>query len=405
MCNVSSANSSINRRQMLKSVSRLFKHRRKIMTRANSLKRSIKQILQLADKNSTISSVITGGDTSLLVAKAKSHQLQSNTTNVQETRSKAQVEPETHKNYRDGNYEDFEEDDDEEEEEDERNNVRNKRPQSLNVFASPTINEKPKLEFKPRDETILRKSNSFSSTSTNNESLIRSPSGLTISKFEQGAPVGNIPRLTDLACPLASEEHSCMSTPSKFSPSIDSICKSAESSSPLSRPRTLNLSHKSRSSKNSKSPSVRRQTLIATTVCVSESNDQAPEIRITHTCEDSESESNKLSESRSPSFHGYLTSTSSLSLTPNIERSSSLQVSQVRSKSKPSPLLLFPPSSSSLTIRSSNLNSPSLNNLRVNEFKPASLLPSPSGYSSSGSCYSKTPLPSPRISKKYTKGF
>ncbi len=53
-----SCSSSINRRKMLNSISKLFHHRRKIMTHANSLKKSIKQILQLADKNTTLNSMI-----------------------------------------------------------------------------------------------------------------------------------------------------------------------------------------------------------------------------------------------------------------------------------------------------------------------------------------------------------
>lgn len=44
---------------MMNSISKLFRHRRTIMTRANSLKKSIKQILQLADKNNTINSMIS----------------------------------------------------------------------------------------------------------------------------------------------------------------------------------------------------------------------------------------------------------------------------------------------------------------------------------------------------------
>ncbi len=59
-----SCNSSINRRQMLNSISKLFRHRRKIMARANSLKKSIKQILQLADKSTTLNSMISQSLTS-----------------------------------------------------------------------------------------------------------------------------------------------------------------------------------------------------------------------------------------------------------------------------------------------------------------------------------------------------
>ncbi len=54
-----SCNSSINRRLMLNSISKHFRHRRTIMTRANSLKKSIKQILQLADKSGTLHSMIS----------------------------------------------------------------------------------------------------------------------------------------------------------------------------------------------------------------------------------------------------------------------------------------------------------------------------------------------------------
>ena len=57
-----SCNSSINRRLMLNSISKLFRHRRKIMTRANSLKKSIKQVLQLADKKNTWNSMVNNAN-------------------------------------------------------------------------------------------------------------------------------------------------------------------------------------------------------------------------------------------------------------------------------------------------------------------------------------------------------
>ena len=57
-----SCNSSINRRLMLNSISTLFRHRRKIMTRANSLKKSIKQVLQLADKKNTWNSMVNNAN-------------------------------------------------------------------------------------------------------------------------------------------------------------------------------------------------------------------------------------------------------------------------------------------------------------------------------------------------------
>ena len=65
-------------------------------------------------------------------------------------------------------------------------------------------------------------------------------------------------------------------------------------------------------------------------------------------------------------------------------------------------LFLSPNISSNLQLSSSSSN----NNLSVkHDSQFLGLPPSPSGYSSSGSCYSKTPLPSPRISKKYAQGL
>ncbi len=64
-------------------------------------------------------------------------------------------------------------------------------------------------------------------------------------------------------------------------------------------------------------------------------------------------------------------------------------------------LFLSPNMSSNIQLSSSSSN----NNLSVkHDSQFLGLPPSPSGYSSSGSCYSKTPLPSPRISKKYSQG-
>jgi len=169
----------------------------------------------------------------------------------------------------------------------------------------------------------------------------------------------------------------------------------------------------------------------------------APRIRITSICDDDgsnekikinyESGCMRLENSRSPSFLGYVTSTPSLSITPNsaydingiVNKSSpnffldspgsKNNSSFYKSiKSKPKLAYLLPPSVSSLAIKnsSSNINSsPNLNSssssnnlsTRLNEFNNLGVPPSPSGYSSTGSCYSKTNLPSPRISKKYSK--
>ena len=162
------------------------------------------------------------------------------------------------------------------------------------------------------------------------------------------------------------------------------------------------------------------------------SNDSAaPKIHITSICDDDESNGKmnvnyesdclRMGNSRSPSFLGYVTSTSSLSITPNSAYDINGIVNETNSnnhhisafsksiKSKSKPDYLLPPSASSLVIKnsSSNINSSSSSNnlstTRQNEFKYLGVPPSPSGYSSSGSCYSKVNLPSPRISKKYSK--
>ena len=74
-----------------------------------------------------------------------------------------------------------------------------------------------------------------------------------------------------------------------------------------------------------------------------------------------------------------------------------------KNKLKPTNNLFLSPTTTSSNMHLSS--SSSNNNLSVKtDSQFLGLPPSPSGYSSSGSCYSKTPLPSPRISKKYAQG-
>jgi hypothetical protein len=304
-----------------------------------------------------------------------------------------------------------------------------------------------------------RLSYSITSSSISNETqhlLAKSPSGLTINKsLCLNGTSGNSDQ-----CPLASEEQSCMSTPNtaKFSPSIDSIYKQNIATQvllnqpQLSRPNRLNLIEKNYSSSSSsihkvsitvQSPSIHEQSLNASSHCLLNKNEngrgearngsETSKPHITLQCENDDArsinydtDSNHMDNSRSPSFLGYITSASSAAITPvaatkekhfNLsaslnESSSSLRVSKPSSKAKkqtPPPLFLLPPSPSPYPNRNNFNSSSSSNNLsaRLNEFSFGSSLgipASPSGYSSSGSCFSKTPLPSPRISKKYCKG-
>lgn len=301
-----------------------------------------------------------------------------------------------------------------------------------------------------------RLSYSITSSSISNETqhlLAKSPSGLTINK----SLCLNGTNGTNDQCPLASEEQSCMSTPNtaKFSPSIDSIYKQNITNQlmlnqpQLSRPNKLNLIEKNYSSSSIhkvsitvQSPSIHEQSLNASSYCLLNKNENGrvdarngseSKPHITLQCENDDArsinydtDSNHMDNSRSPSFLGYITSASSAAITPvaatkekhfNLsaslnESSNSLRVNKTNSKAKkqtPPPLFLLPPSPSPYPNRNNFNSSSSSNNLsaRLNEFSFGSSLgipASPSGYSSSGSCFSKTPLPSPRISKKYCKG-
>ena len=319
---------------------------------------------------------------------------------------------------------------------------------SIGNLNDPIINELSVLERN-------RLSYSITSSSISNETqhlLAKSPSGLTINKsLCLNGTNGND------QCPLASEEQSCMSTPNtaKFSPSIDSIYKQNISNQlllnqpQLSRPNKLNLIEKNYSSNSIhkvsitvQSPSIHEQSLNASSYCLLNKNENGKvdarncnesKPHITLQCENDDArsinydtDSNHMDNSRSPSFLGYITSASSAAITPvaatkgkhfNLsaslnESSNSLRVNKPSNKAKkqtPPPLFLLPPSPSPYPNRNNLNSSSSSNNLsaRLNEFSFGSSLgipASPSGYSSSGSCFSKTPLPSPRISKKYCKG-
>lgn len=482
----SSGNNSIKRRIMLNSISKLYKHRRRVMTRANSLKKSIKQLIKLADFKSF--------DTNQNSNNMSSHEIR---ININECKSTSDIS-----NLHTINYYDYEDDDVYENNSNTNNWIkktsttnditimnnqtsgRSQRPNSLNIvshnktqeaefnfttnkkssFLAEDLNENFKsLSFnRPRSVANLTNSNivindqkkaittngilpnhaetassnsikckddsSNSGTFNDSNSLLgKSPSILTINRTLAG--------INDV--PLASEEQSCMSTPNttNLSLSIDSIYKQQQQltqpkngivncnntkQSLLSRPNQLDLIDKH--------TSIASKTL-ATKTTSNDTNDGAPKIRITSTCDDSvefnyESDCVRLDPSRSPSYLGYITSTSSLSITPNSAydlnglnktpapsedtTTNSKYSPKTKQKHIPAPLFLLPPSSSSLGIKNSspNLNSSSSsNNLssRMNEFKHLGVPLSPSGYSSSGSCYSKTTLPSPRISKKYAK--
>jgi hypothetical protein len=54
------------------SISRLFGHRRRIVARANSLRRAIKHIVKLADKNNTITSLLSSASTTNTIIKSES---------------------------------------------------------------------------------------------------------------------------------------------------------------------------------------------------------------------------------------------------------------------------------------------------------------------------------------------
>jgi hypothetical protein len=252
--------------------------------------------------------------------------------------------------------------------------------------------------------------------------LAKSPSTLTINKtLSTNTNDGD-------TCPLASEEQSCMSTPNltKLSPSIDSIykqqqCESAsqfqlqqqtnqplqvQPNSTLFRPNQLDLLVKNYSNQNNTNP-------VLIKVQSPSNHDPSPSVlgiqhnskaekkfnfdfapHITIQCENDdarslsnyESDYNRLDNSRSPSFLGYLTSASSVAITPssaNIEMESFISNNSFSTNKKQKgelpPLLLLPPSHGSQRNKISFNSSSSSNNLSshklsINEFSFSSSL-------------------------------
>jgi len=461
-----SSNNSIKRRIMLNSISKLFKHRRKVMNRANSLKKSIKQIIKLADTKIVDTNNLpklktkedSFYDTNIININIRDCSSSNDVVNIEEIIK-----------YKNVSYDEYEDDyvdnedkiivnNDESLMKNISQNKNNQRPKTLSLVSSHLnenefnflkinidhefnenfkknmsidtsaaindttidsldhINNAKELDEEKIENTNKEESCSTSNSGTNatNNNFDKSPSVLTINRalYSNGT-------ITDV--PLASEEQSCMSTPNttNLSCSIDSIYKQQQqqqqqkitTTATISRPNQLNLFEKN--------------------TLTDPNNDRAPQIRII--CDNNEadpktneyeSDFTRLESSRSPSFLGYITSTSSFSITPN--SAYDLNVSnnnnnnnnknnclttntstKLKQKLIPAPFLL-PPSMSSLAIKysSPNLNTSSSSNnlsIRNNDFRYLGVPLSPSGYSSSGSCYSKNTLPSPRISKKYTK--
>ena len=231
--------------------------------------------------------------------------------------------------------------------------------------------------------------------------MAKSPSNLTINNVQT--------LCTNLACknqhcdkdtcPLASEEQSCISTPTqtntKCSLSIESfvdkegweVTKSTSvepQTCLLSRPNKLTLVNCSDVSNTPKvikeNPRVKILQKERKDSDKCSSSDQTPQINITitDTCDSNreieyDSDFTRIDNSRSPSFVGYLTSQSSLAVTPS-DTENSQKVTK-KSKLTPPPLFLLPPSASSSAIKTSNNNlnlnsSSSSNNLsaRLNEF-------------------------------------
>ena len=275
-------------------------------------------------------------------------------------------------------------------------------------------------------DNLLPLSNSFTSGTMNEvrELMGKSMSSLNINKNLCNNNLCKSQHACDNTCPLASEEQSCMSTPNatKSSLSIDSIYKqnmvindTLLMNSPISRPNKLSLIENNyndlffkrnlvNSNRNlgefvqntSKAlHDANMKNLFTNTN--SEANDSMPRIQITDTCDNNhqeirfnlESDSNNMQSSRSPSIMGYLTSASSLAITPTSMDRDNLNLSsnclgpnrnanssgKSRLKLTPPPLYLLPPSVSSSAIKtnSQNLNlnsSSSSNNLssRLNEF-------------------------------------
>lgn len=188
-------------------------------------------------------------------------------------------------------------------------------------------------------------------------------------------------------CPLASEEQSCISTPTqtttKCSLSFESFVEK-ESLEPqtcsLSRPNKLTLVNYSDIPQRITKTNPRITLLQEQEPEKSSSTEQTPQINITitDTCDSNreieyDTDFTRVENSRSPSFVGYLTSQSSLAVTPS-DNETSRAVTK-KSKLTPPPLFLLPPSASSSAIKTSNNNlnlnsSSSSNNLsaRLNEF-------------------------------------
>jgi hypothetical protein len=284
-------------------------------------------------------------------------------------------------------------------------------------FSDLIINELKDLEKKH----ILTHSLTSSSISNDlaHHFLAKSPSTLTINKtLSTNTNDGD-------TCPLASEEQSCMSTPNltKLSPSIDSIYKQQQSelntqkiqqqqkqqqtqvNATLFRPNQLDLIVKNYTNQNNStqvlikvqspsnhdpSPSILgiQQNIKAEQNC---NFDFAPHITIQCENDDArslsnyESDFNRLDNSRSPSFLGYMTSASSVAIThssTNNEIDSIISNNNYNSKKQKGalpPLLLPPPSHGSQRNKISFNSSSSSNNLSshklsVNEFSFSSSL-------------------------------
>ena len=179
------------------------------------------------------------------------------------------------------------------------------------------------------------------------------------------------------ACPLASEEQSCMSSPnaSKLSRSIDSLCKNFDS---LHRSSNHSYSHhvSIRISSPSNEPSLKsfneNDHLLST--------DNVPDIVVDDMFDSNVSNGLRHSIFNSKSVPG-------LNVLSDLKEQSLSQH------------ILYPVSSTCLNNSlnaSSFISSTSSNYLSTNCIQSA--------YSSSATCLNKTPVPSPRISKKYYRG-
>lgn len=207
---------------------------------------------------------------------------------------------------------------------------------------------------------------SYTNSSINKECqdlVSKSPSNLTINKCLNNYFYNGL--LTDSACPLASEEQSCMSTPntSKLSPSIDSIYKQSTLSQmniPLTRPNQLNLGEKK--VKNDKvsikilSPSNEPSlhSFVSDNDIKQANGDGAPEIKIDLDSENvSEAEIKSKGSFKRPKL--FLAPDSGLSVC-NEDKSDN----KIRTK-QPPPLFLLPSSASSAHLQTNSYNSVNLN--------------------------------------------